>query len=92
VRGHEDDVVDQTYEFQIGRGKIDDNTPAVTGPTPKETQAEIATFMQSSANPIIASQPDLISLLSGTASGAFIFQATQGNGRFECAFPGERNV
>ncbi|MBB5724078.1 hypothetical protein FHS72_003729 [Loktanella ponticola] len=45
-------------------------------------QEEIATFMQTRGSNLIAAQPDLIGLMSGTAQRAFNVNATRNNGTF----------
>ena len=48
-------------------------------------QEEIATFMQTRGSNLIAAQPDLIGLMSGTAQRAFNVNATRNNGTFSIA-------
>ncbi len=62
------------------------------GPTVAEVQAEVQELSQTRGALLMAAQPDLIPLLSGTGFGAFNLQATQGNGTFDLATNGQRNV
>ncbi|NVK33184.1 MAG: autotransporter outer membrane beta-barrel domain-containing protein, partial [Rhodobacteraceae bacterium] len=58
----------------------------------EQTQKVIAQFMQTRANQLISSQPDLTGFLSGGAGGAFDFDITRGNGKFDFARqPGVKN-
>ena len=50
-----------------------------------QTQELIATFQQNRANQLISSQPDLIGLLSGTASGGFDVDVTKNRSSFSLA-------
>jgi hypothetical protein len=64
----------------------------VAGPTPEQTREQIAGYMQNRASQTIASQPDLIGLLSGASTGGFNAYVTQGNGNFDFATSGDRPV
>ena len=52
------------------------------GPSVEAIQRQIAGFMQSRANHLINAQPDLIGLLSGSASGHLNADITRGKGSF----------
>jgi hypothetical protein len=67
-------------------------TGYVAGPTPEQTREQIAGYMQNRASQTIASQPDLIGLLSGASTGGFNAYVTQGNGNFDFATSGDRPV
>jgi hypothetical protein len=64
----------------------------VAGPTPEQTQKQIAGYMQNRASQTIASQPDLIGLLSGASTGNFNADVTQSNGNFDFATSGDQPV
>lgn len=64
----------------------------VAGPTVKETQEQIADYMQNRASQTIAAQPDLIGLLSGTATGGFNADVTQSIGNFDFATPADQLI
>jgi hypothetical protein len=68
------------------------NMAFVAGPTPEQTQEQIAGYMQNRASQTIASQPDLIGLLSGASTGSFNAYVTQGNGNFDLATSGDQPV
>ena len=62
------------------------------GPTVAEVQEEVQQLAQTRGAMLMAAQPDLIPLLTGTGMGAFNLQATQGNGTFDFATNGQRSV
>jgi hypothetical protein len=61
-------------------------------PTIAQTQEAIANLMQARVGHVVSAQPDLIGLLSGTSSGTFNANATQGSGGFNFASSGERRI
>jgi hypothetical protein len=67
-------------------------TGFVAGPTPEQTQEQIAGYMQNRASQTIASQPDLIGLLSGASTGSFNAYVTQSNGNFDLVTSGDQPV
>jgi hypothetical protein len=64
----------------------------VAGPTPEQTQEQIVGYMQNRASQTIASQPDLIGLLSGTSTGGFNADVIESNGNFDLATSGDQLV
>ncbi|WP_425439873.1 Ig-like domain-containing protein [Puniceibacterium antarcticum] len=75
-----------------GNGNLQSNTLSVASATVQETQEQIATFMQTRARQLLASQPDLSGLLSGSRGRSFSTIATQGSGNFSYASGTEKSV
>jgi hypothetical protein len=75
-----------------GNSSETSNMGFVAGPTPEQTQEQIAGYMQNRASQTIASQPDLIGLLSGGSTGGFNADVTQSNGNFDLATPDDQPV
>ncbi|MEP2703431.1 MAG: Ig-like domain-containing protein [Roseibium sp.] len=68
------------------------NTLSITNAIVEKTQKVIAQFMQTRANQLISSQPDLTGFLSGGIAGSFDFVMTALNGGFDFASqPGAEN-
>jgi outer membrane autotransporter protein len=60
---------------------------SITNDVVEKTQAIIAQFMQSRANQLISSQPNLTGLLAGGRSGRADLSVTQAGGNFDFASP-----
>jgi hypothetical protein len=78
----------EVHEYKIGSGDFFN----LAGPTPEQTREQIAGYMQNRASQTIASQPDLIGLLSGASTGGFNADVTQSNGNFDLATSGDQPI
>jgi hypothetical protein len=72
-------------EDAAGNGNIGSETLRIRDITVEETQTQIAQFMQSRANLLLQSQPELAHFLSRTGEGRFDAQVTRGHGVFNFA-------
>ena len=79
-------------EDAAGNGTTASNTLVVADTTVEETQKTIASFMYSRANQLIANQPDLTGLISGSGGGALNAAVTRGHGQFDLSSGTDRSL